>query len=341
MDITSVGTNKNIYATPISTVNTTLNRKMATNLKNTYAQSEISSSVETSNKSLSNVIKEDFYSELGKKAVFSAEYITEQKEKFVDMYVTSAAHKYFSDNKSKFTSSLGLLNLRAEIAGIARKEGCMLIPIEAGELPQFMDTIQNSLKNGLSFTDILKQKYDDHISKYGEEGHTSSFADWFAINTSTGEVMSADPISRTYHGDSFNDELSDVEAVMELADDLATFLKYAVFSQDSEDPEKVKELLSFIKNKQAYADYDRFLADGEEGGASDAILQALIAAGVLKGNDEDEEEEKDEAVDGLMEAIRIHQEEMREKKIDAEESEKTIAEIQEIIDGEIKEKKLI
>lgn len=42
-----------------------------------------------------------------------------------------------------------------------------------------------------------------------------------------------------------------------------------------------------------------------------------------------------------MEAIRIHQEEMREKKIDAEESEKTIAEIQEIIDGEIKEKKLI
>ncbi len=62
----------------------------------------------------------------------------------------------------------------------------------------------------------------------------------------------------------------------------------------------------------------------------------MIAAGVLKGDDEDDKDEKEEAVDGLMEAIRIHQEELRENKIDAEGSEKTIAEIQ-----EIKDKKLI
>lgn len=141
--------------------------------------------------------------------------------------------------------------------------------------------------------------------------------------------MSADPISRTYHGDSFDEELSDVEAVMELADDLATFLKYAVFSQDSDNPQKVNELFSFIKNKQDYANYDRFLTEDEE--AADAIFQSLIAAGVLKGDDE-EEEKKEETVDGLMEAIRIHQEELRENKIDMEESKKIIAEIQEIID---------
>lgn len=329
MNVTSINTNQQVYSTKRNKPNAIANDVSETTLKPVYAPSVRSVYNENSDKSVSELQNELFYKELETKAVSSAEYIMEQKEKFADMYVTSAAHKFFSDNKSKSTSGLELLNLRVEIAGIAWKEECMPIPIEAGELPQFMDTIQNSLKNGMSLADILKQKYDDHISRYGEEGHTNSFADWFAINISTGEVMSADPISRTYHGDAFDDELSDMEAVMELADDLATFLKYAVFSQNSEDTEKVNELLSFIKNKQAYANYDRFLADGEEG-VGDAVLQRLIAAGVLK--DDDEEEEQEEAVDGLMKAIRIHQEELRENKIDAEGSEKTITEMQEIIE---------
>lgn len=329
MNTTSVGTSRNIYAALRSAVSTMPNRTAETNPKNTYIQSKTKYFTESSDKASVDVGTENFYSKLEARAVASAENIAEQKNKFADMYVISAAHKYFSDNQSKAASSLGLLNLRVEIASIAREEECMLIPIEAGELPQFMNTIQNSLKNGMSLTETLKQKYDNHISKYGEEGHTNSFADWFAINTSTGEVMSADPISRTYHGDSFDEELSDVEAVMELADDLATFLKYAVFSQDSDNPQKVNELFSFIKNKQDYANYDRFLTEDEE--AADAIFQSLIAAGVLKGDDE-EEEKKEEAVDGLMEAIRIHQEELRENKIDMEESKKIISEIQEIID---------
>ena len=324
MNTTSVGTNKNVYPAP-----KTLNRKTEIDPQSTYAQSVINSTAEKTNKAISDAEKKELYSELDTKAVSSAEYIAEQKEKYADMYVTSAAHRYYSDNISECSSS-DLIYLRAKIAGMAWKEECMLIPIEAGELPQLMDTIQDSLKNGMSLADILKQKYDDHIRQYGEEGHSNSFADWFAINTSTGEVMSADPISRTYHGEAlFDDELSDMDAVMELADDLATFLKYAVFSDDREDPEKVNALLSFIKNKQAYANYDRFLADGEEG-VGDAILQRLIAAGVLK---DDDEEEKEEAVDGLMEALRNHQEELRENKLDIEGSKKTIAEIQEIIDG--------
>ena len=57
----------------------------------------------------------------------------------------------------------------------------------------------------------------------------------------------------------------------------------------------------------------------------------MIAARVLKSDDE-EEEEKEEAVDGLIESIRIHQEELRKSKTDMEGSEKIISEIQEIID---------
>lgn len=58
----------------------------------------------------------------------------------------------------------------------------------------------------------------------------------------------------------------------------------------------------------------------------------MTAAGVLKGDDEEEE-----AVDGLMETIRVHEEELREKRIDLEESERSVREIWEIIGGEIKD----
>lgn len=335
MNITSIESNRNTYATLRNSTNVVSNNITKADLSNIYAPSGTSPSLVSSNKTIAEFINEDFYSELDARAVSSPEYIAKQTEKFADMYVTSAAHKYFSDNRSRAVSSLGLLNLRVENARTASKEECMLIPIEAGELPQFMDMIQNSLKNDMSLEDILKQKYDEHIAKYGKEGHTSSFADWFAINTSTGEVMSADPISRTYHGDSLKEEILDVEAVMELADDLATFLRYAVFSQESDDPKKVDELFSFIKNKQAYANYDRFIAESDDGAIDNDIIERLIAAGVLKSDDE-EEEKKEDAFDELMEVIRIHQEELRENKIDKEGSEKTIAEIQEIIDDKTK-----
>ena len=269
------------------------------------------------------VTPENFYDVIADKAPSIP-----SKDDFKDMYVTSAAHKYFYDNKFKNVSGSGLSSILIKSAGMAIEEGCMPVPIEAGELPQFMDTVQSALKNGSSLADILKQKYDEHISKYGAEGHLNSFADWFAIDPSTGEVMGAIPISRTYHGDSYDEQLSDIEAVMELSDDLASFLKYALSSEDTEDSKKVKELLSFIKNKQAYANYDRFLAEGEET-AVDAVLQRLIDAGVLK-------DEEEEAVDGLMEAIRVHQKELKENKINIEESEKAVAEIREMIDSRSK-----
>lgn len=324
MNVGLVGANGSVFNyEPLAGAKGDFGRIYAENISGLYTPlaEEIGNSVNPDN----------FYGEIEKMAVASAEKAAEEKEKFADMYVTSAAHRYFSENRT--SSSLELLNLRAEIAGIAHKENCMLIPIEAGELPQFMEEVQVSLEQGKSLADIFKQKYDEHISKYGKEGHTNSFADWFAINTSTGEVMSADPVSRTYSGDSFGEELADVEAVMELADDLKTFLKYAAFSEDMKNSEKVHELISFIKNKQAYANYDRFLGGDSGKDAAGGILEALISAGVLKY---DEESEKKEAVDGLMEAIRVHEEELREKRIDSEESKRAVREIWEIVSGEMK-----
>lgn len=331
MNITSINTIQNIYPPRKNKPNAVADAMYETALKNIYPTSEISSSSESSSRTSNEFKNKNFYSNLAEKAVTSSERVAEQKKRFTDMYVTSTAHKYFSDNQSRAASSVGFLTLLVENSRAANREECMPIPLEPGELPRFMDMIQNSLKNGMSLKDILKQKYDEHIVKYGEEGHTNSFADWFAIKTSTGEVISANPISRTYHGDSLDKETADIEAVMELADDLATFLRYAVFSQETDDYKRVDELISFIKNKQAYANYDRFIANDNDGTADNTIIENLIAARVLKSDDE-EEEEKEEAIDGLIESVRIHQEELRKNKTDMEGSEKIISEIQEIID---------
>lgn len=56
------------------------------------------------------------------------------------------------------------------------------------------------------------------------------------------------------------------------------------------------------------------------------IIANLTAAGVLKGEDEEEE-----VIDTLMEAVKIHQEALREEMIDREKSELIIAELQEIL----------
>lgn len=275
--------------------------------------------------------------------------MAQQGARVFDMYVSaSTARKYYNPSLVGLPNDhVSYENCGSKKAGDlemkgwqnASKAGCIIVPLGAGELPQFMDYVLDSLQNGMSFEQTLKNHLNKQPLINGELlGQRNN--DWFLVNPSNGDVMCALKGGRVQTGSVASDEVVDREAVYELADDLNTFLRYAAFPQNDDDPERVKELFSYIKNKQAYSNLDRFFADGEEG-VTDTIIQSLIAAGVLKEDNEDEEEEKEKAVDGLMEAIRIHQEELRENKIDAEESEKTIAEIQEIIDGEIKEKKLI
>lgn len=329
MNIISINTIQNSYLSTGRKTNA-VHDAIEADFRDVCSSTIINSLSENSIKPMPKLNKKFICGNPSAEAVVSSEHIAEQRKEFTDMYVTSAAHKNFLDSRYKSLSSSELLSLRIENARTASKNECVLIPIEAGELPRFMDTVQNFLKNGTPLEDILKQKYNLHISKYGEEGHTNSFADWFAINTSTGEVMSADPISRTYCGDSLDREISDIEAVMELADDLAAFLRYAVFSQETDDPKRVGELISFIKNKQAYANYDRFIASDGDETAYNTISENLIAAGVLKSDDEEKEKKKAEAVDGFIESIRIHQDKLREYKIDLNGSEKIFTEFHEI-----------
>lgn len=307
-----------------------------------FASSGTSVSSESSDKSLLVPENGMLYKELGDRAVASAEEIAQQRKMFADMYVpATTARKYYDpslvglpDENISFEEcgSKKAYDLETAAWQSAKRAGCIIVPLGAGELPEFMDYVLDSLKNGMSFEQTLQNHLDKQPLLNGEllvQGNN----DWFMVNPSNGDVMGAFKGGRVQTGSVASDEVIDRKAVYELADDLNTFLRYAAFPQENDEPEKISELFSYIKNKQAYANFDRFLADGEDS-VADAILQTLIAAGVLKGDVE--EEEKDEAIDGLMEAIRIHQEELREEAIDQEGTKNAIAEIQEIIDSLVK-----
>ena len=220
----------------------------------------------------------------------------------------------------------------------AQARNCILVPIGAGEFPQFMEKVRQDLAEGLTLTDSLQNRIDEYKEKNNTQGIANSNADLFYIDTESGDVVAVYQKARVTDTNDHDAHFTDEDAGLELADDLATFLRYAAFGSEDDDPEKVEQLMSFLSRKQAYANYDRFIFDEDEdisvdnAGMARQIMAALTAAGVLKDEEEDEEEE---AVDGLMEAIRVHQEELRENKIDIEESEKAIAEIREMLDSRV------
>lgn len=345
MNIRMVSENRNFYGGLINPAKTKASNWAKNDFKNVIAEEtfENTSAVEISenaDKEAVNISSDDLYNAIDERAVASKEDIEKQRLKFWDMYVpASTARKYYNP------SLVGLPNDHVSFeecgskkAGDLEMKGwrnadradCIIVPLGGGELPQFMDYVLNSLENGISLEQILQNHLDKQPLINGELlGQRNN--DWFLVNPSNGDVMCALKGGRVQTGSVASDEVIDREAVYELADDLNTFLRYAAFPQEEDDPEKVKELFSYIKNKQAYANFERFLADGEKG-VADSILEALTAAGVLKGDDEEEE-----AVDGLMETIRVHEEELREKRIDLEESERSVREIWEIIGGEIKD----
>ena len=339
MNITSTAANKNIYAPAKGASSAVKNSASGSFLDNIYTQPKSGSYGKVSNP-MGDI---DLYSELQARAVASPETIAEQKKKFADMYVPAAtARKYYDpslfgfDETKSYYESDEWKAFELEIAGErkANRAGCMLVQLGAGELPKFMDFIMDSLKSGISFEQALQNHYDSLPQIYGG-GLLRGNNDWFLVNPSNGDVMSVSMGGREYTGWTEKELISDRKAAYELADDLNTFLRYAVFSQNDDDPERVSELISYIKNKQAYANFDRFLADDEKG-VSETILQNLIDAGVLKGDDEDEDEEEEKAVDGLMEAIRVHQEELKENKLNIEESQKAVAELREMLDSRVR-----
>ena len=353
MNITSTVSYKNLYAPTKGTSGTVKNPASTSFLDNIYTQPKSGSYSKESGDT------ENFgvYSKLQSMAVASPKTIAEQKEKFADMYVSSTARKYYdpslngvhnkiepeweAENSHKNTqlkieaywageNEQQKLEDRAWNNGI--KSGCMLVQLQAGELPKFMDYVGDSLKKGKSLEQTLQKYLEQQPKPLHCLSNSSEKHDWFLVDPENGDVTCAWKGGRVQHGSTDRELLIDREAVYELADDLNTFLRYAVFPQCDDDPEKVEELISYIKNKQAYANFDRFLDDDEKG-ASDTILQNLIDAGVLK---DDEDEEEEEAVDGLMEAIRVHQEELKKKRIDIEEGKKAVAELREMLDSRVR-----
>lgn len=286
------------------------------------------------------VTPENFYDTLADLAVSPR-----AENKFLDMYVSSSAHLCcFSDSDRALLRSnpeevILDVSYRHSLkkSQVEKKVDGILVPIGAGEFPRFMEEIRQDLANGLSLTDALQNRIDAYKKTYHMEGISNDNADLFYIDPKNGDVVTVWQKGRVTYTKDYNTNFTDEDAGLELADDLATFLRYAAFGQEEDDPERVEQLMSYLQSKQAYANYDRYIfdLDGNESvdntAMANQILARLIAAGVLKGDDDEEE---GEAIDGLIEAIRIHQEELRENKIDAEASERIIAEIQEIMDSE-------
>lgn len=268
------------------------------------------------------------------------------ENKFLDMYVSSSAHlccysyserALIRSDPERFTMEVSYRNGRKKEQAI-KKRGCIEVPIGAGEFPQFMEEIRQDLANGLSLVDALQNRIDAYKKNYHTQGIGSNNADLFCIDPKNGDVAAVWPKGRVTRTADYNTEFTDEAAGLELADDLATFLRYAAFGQEEDDPERVEQLMSYLQSKQAYANYDRYIfdLDGDERvdntAMANQIIARLIAAGVLKGDDEEEEE--GEAIDGLIEAIRVHQEELRENQVDIKGSERIAAELREIMESD-------
>ena len=331
---------QNIYS-PSATTKKTSNAAIDT----VFAPSAAEKYVQTSG---SDITADNLYATLAERAKTSAEKLAEYD--FSDMHVRSTAHEYQltelqrnmirQDERSggEFPGYYPFAAMRRQLyigEEKAEKEaGTIHVPIGPGELPQFMDDIMQGLSDGMSLLEILQNKLEEYRKiSYTESGYGNDMADLLSVNPANGDVVVA--YAKGGVVDNYDAVFVNDDAALELADDLATFLRYAAFAQEDDDPERVKALFSYIKNKQAYANYDRYIFDRgldksvDNDAMANLIIANLTAAGVLKG--EDDEEEEEEAIDLLMEAVKIHQEALREEMIDREKSELFIAEIEEIL----------
>ena len=330
---------QNIYAPSAKTKkasNAAIDVVFAPSAEEKYAQQSGSSAVTADN----------LYDILAERAKTSAGKLAEYD--FSDMYVRSTAHQFQLTESQRnairqaersgveyggfytYTDIRMQLSTREEKATI--EAGCITVPIGAGELPQLMDDIMQGLSDGLSLVEILQNKQEEYKMKYHTPGYSSSNADLLSVNPANGDIVVVTSRGRVF--DKYDERFTDEDAALELADDFATFLRYVAFAQEDDDPERVASLISYVKDKQAYANYDRYIFDldmdesVDNNAMANLIIANLTAAGVLKGEDDEEEEE---AIDILMEAVKEHQETLREEMIDREKSELAMEEMKEIL----------
>ena len=334
---------QNIYA-PSAAAKASSKKDDSAAIDTVFAPSATEKNAEADN---STVTADNLYDILAERAKTSAGKLAEYD--FSDMYVRSTAHQFQLTESQRnairqaersgveyggfytYTDIRMQLSTREEKATI--EAGCITVPIGAGELPQLMDDIMQGLSDGLSLVEILQNKQEEYKMKYHTPGYSSSNADLLSVNPANGDIVAVTSRGRVF--DKYDERFTDEDAALELADDFATFLRYVAFAQEDDDPERVASLISYVKDKQAYANYDRYIFDldmdesVDNNAMANLIIANLTAAGVLKS--EDDEEEEEEAIDALMEAVKEHQETLREDMIDREKSELAIEEINEIL----------
>lgn len=243
---------------------------------------------------------ESFRSKLETSLLFPVDEEKKKDTLFSDMYVKSAAHFYgFTEEEKDTLSREEYLKIsQRNLSLLNRDSSSLCVPVGAGELPRLMEDILSALSEGGTLEEALLAQID----RYGDTDGLQSKADLIWVNPENGEVTGAYRKERTVGVDEWKTLFEDDEAVFALADDFASFIRYAVFALESDDPERVREFIDHLKNKQGYADYLRYIEDMDSEvdlrGVMDLIIANLAAAGIIGGNDEEGGEEA-ETVQGV------------------------------------------
>ena len=219
---------------------------------------------------------------------------------FSDMYVRTYQHSVEEDKKDLYAAWRPWTNQKY-----------MWVPV-SGDMEELMESIEKGIADGKSLRDILQDRIDryakEHMTEYDEKGVVgvgSDIADLILIDPDTGKVIDSHPKGRCIL---FSNKIRDMDldTAKAQADDLATFLRYAVFKKENDDPEKVNALISELKEKQSDYDTSRFLPifsmRGEDGAKNVEYWLNLLGTDGLNW-DSLSEDERDKAADELMRII--------------------------------------
>ena len=174
-----------------------------------------------------------------------------------DMYVVSNAHKLqMPMAQSSQLSPNEYHRLCAEIRetrkGILGSQRCVEVIIDAGELPKFIEEIQNGIENGDSLNNVLQ----NHRERY-ETANDINGKESFYIDPDTGSVEYVYTKNRCIH---ISPKQMDMDKLTSyaIADDIATILRYTYFKEETDDQTKVQALISGISQRSSEYNTDRF-----------------------------------------------------------------------------------
>ncbi len=183
------------------------------------------------------------------------------------MYVHVSAHQYHlprSTRQAMGVDAYWEAEEKLDLSGDKREfytdDKYVNVPVGMNELPELLDRLSEAQRNGVSLKDALLEQSRRYTS-----GHVGKFVDinicdsmW--VNTETGDIEHVTTRQRrgqVYCGATPAEHDLDITATLALADDLATFMRYTYFRQDSDDPAAVNAVLGEIK--QMNYNTDRFI----------------------------------------------------------------------------------